>query len=140
MRYSFGLLKPDCVERGLVEKAFTLIRSSGLKIVYLRQIKLTRKDVEFLYSRCLQSTFFENLVNFMTSGDVIIYLVKSDNKKDDAIRILNSVTGFTDPSRAKSKTLRGLGENVCRNIAHSTADEETFWSEVRYFIDNKYMA
>lgn len=139
MRYSFGLLKPDCLERNLVGKAFELIQSRGLRIVYLKQTKLNRKDVEFLYSRCLKSTFFENLVNFMTSGDVIIYLVKSDTK-NDAISILNSVTGFTDPSGAKPNTLRGLGESVCRNIAHSTADRESFWSEVIYFINNQHVA
>lgn len=134
MRYSFGLLKPDCIERNLVEKAFDLIRSRGLEIIYLRQIKLSRKDVEFLYSRCRQSTFFENLVTFMTSGYVIIYLVKSTDEKVDTIKVLNSITGFTDPLGAKPNTLRGLGENVCRNIAHSTTNKKTFWSEVHYFI------
>ncbi len=122
MRYSFGLLKPDCLERDLVEKAFELIQSRGLKIIYSRQIRLNKRDVEFLYSRCRQSDFFENLINFMTSGNVIIYLVKSVDKKDNAIRILNSVTGFTDPSRSKKKTLRSLGENV------------------QYFINNQHVA
>jgi len=136
MRYSFGLLKPDCLERNLVEEAFKLIQMRGLDIIYSRQIRLNKKDVEFLYDRCRQNSFFESLVDFMTSGNVIIYLVKSSNINDDAIRILNSVVGFTDPSGAKPNTLRSLGENVCRNIAHSTTNEETFWSEVKYFISN----
>lgn len=136
MKYSFGILKPDCVERNLIEKVFQLIRARELKIIYSKQIRLSERDVEFLYGRCRQYNFFENMIKFMTSGDVVIYLVKSKNE-EDAIRILNSVTGSTDPTKAKQGTLRGLGENVCRNIAHSTADSETFWSEVKYFLNNK---
>ena len=137
MRYSFGLLKPDCLERNLVEKAFRLVELRGLQIIYSRQTRLNKEDVDFLYSRCRQNDFFENLINFMISGDIIVYLVKSANDKEDAIRILNSVTGFTDPVMAKSDTLRGLGENVRRNIAHSVADKKAFWSEVGYFINNR---
>lgn len=136
MRYSFGLLKPDCLERNLVEKVFELIRSRGLRVVHSRQIRLSKEDVSFLYRRCRQSDFFENLVKFMISGDTIIFLVKSTNN-EDAIRILNSVTGFTDPRKAKLGTLRKLGENVRRNIAHSTADKKTFWSETKYFFNDK---
>lgn len=136
MKYSFGILKPDCIERNLIEKAFQLIQSRGLEIIYSKQIRLSKRDVEFLYSRCRQYDFFENMIKFIISGDAVIYLVKSKNE-EDAIHTLNSVTGFTDPARAKHGTLRGLGENVCRNISHSTANSETFWSEVKYFLSNK---
>lgn len=69
----------------------------------------------------------------MTSGEVIIYIAEAPNGKC-AIATLNSVTGHTNPELAKSNTLRSLGSDVCENIAHSTADENTFWDEVRYFL------
>lgn len=72
----------------------------------------------------------------MTSGDVVIYVVEAVNG-ECAIRTLNSVTGHTDPLQAKPGTLRRFGLSVCENIAHSTADEQTFWSEVNHLMNQQ---
>lgn len=133
MKYSFGVLKPDCLKRGLVEDVFGLVRSGGLDIVFSRRQMLTTSDAEFLYSRCKESDFFQGLIEFMTSGEVIIYIVKSEDQIC-AIDSLNRVTGHTNPADAKPQTLRNLGISIRENIAHSTADESTFWSEVNYFL------
>lgn len=133
MRYSLGILKPDCVRRGLVDQAFELVRGYGLRIVLTKRMKLEPKDAEFLYSRCRESHFFESLVEFMTSGEVILYLVEARNGTC-AIKGLNKVTGYTNPADAREGTLRSLGKDVCENISHSTADATTFWSEARYFL------
>lgn len=133
MRYSLGILKPDCLRRGLVDQAFELVRGHGLRVVFTKKMKLERKDVEFLYSRCRESHFFGNLVEFMTSGEVILYLVETGNGTC-AIKGLNKVTGYTNPADARKGTLRSLGKDVRENIAHSTADATTFWSEARHFL------
>lgn len=133
MRYSFGILKPDCLRRGLVADAVNLVCELGLKIIYLRRCRLATNDAEFLYSRCKGSDFFPGLVEFMTSGEVILYIVESENGVC-AIECLNKATGYTDPVNAKPRTLRSMGRSIRENIAHSTADQDTFWSEVRYFL------
>ena len=138
MKYSFGVLKPDCIERGLVQTAFRLMSGRGLEVVYHKQQRLNRKDAEFLYARCRQSSFFPDLVEFMTSGDVVIYVVESLNG-GDAIRTLNSVVGHTDPTQAKPGTIRGLGESVRRNLSHSTIDTRTFTREVQYFLSDEQL-
>jgi len=69
----------------------------------------------------------------MTSGEVILYLVEARNGTC-AIKGLNKVTGYTNPADAREGTLRSLGKDVRENIAHSTADATTFWSEARYFL------
>lgn len=133
MNYSFGILKPDCLSRGLTSKALDLVFARGLKLVYSRQYTMKREEVEFLYSRCRDKVFYPNLLNFMTSGDVLMFIVKSE-EGINAIKTLNRVTGHTDPDTAAEGTLRSLGEDVCRNIAHSTADEISFRREAMYFL------
>lgn len=133
MKYSFGMLKPDCIKRNLVSKATDLIERGGLKIIFSKRTLLEKRDVSFLYSRCKESPFFENLITFISSGEVVLYIVEA-SEGICAIRTLNSVTGNTDPAKAKPNTLRSLGISVCENIAHSTDNEKTFWSEVTYFL------
>ncbi|MBI2065535.1 MAG: hypothetical protein HYT68_00480 [Candidatus Zambryskibacteria bacterium] len=136
MKHSFGVLKPDCVRRNLVNQAFKLIRSSGLKVIFSKKLRFEPKDAEFLYFRCRNSYFFESLIKFMTSGEVVIYIVEARNG-ECAINILNEIVGHTDPTKAKPGTLRSLGIDVCENITHSTADEKSFQSEVMYFLNNE---
>jgi nucleoside-diphosphate kinase len=139
MRYSFGILKPDCIRRNLVEEAQRLVLVSGLQIVFSKKRRLERPDVEFLYSRCRNSDFFGNLIRFMISGDVVTYVVESRDGSC-AIRTLNEVTGHTNPENAQPGSLRHLGVNVCENIAHSTMDEGSFWAEIRYFLTEEELA
>ncbi len=134
MGYSFGVLKPDCLERGLRQRAFSRIEGVGLTVVFEKKLRFSRADAEFLYDRCRSSSFFENLVRFMTSNDVVVYVVKGDGC---AIETLNEVVGHTNPSLAKSGTLRSLGESVCRNISHSTASPETLKREASYFLSTQ---
>lgn len=136
MRYSLGILKPDCVRRGLVDVALGLVQNYGLRVIFKKKTLLESKDAEFLYSRCAEADFFKPLVKFMTSGEVLIYIVEIDGD-DCAIKILNEATGHTDPSVARSGTIRKLGLSVRENLAHSTMNEETFWSELVYFLTEK---
>jgi len=139
VKYSFGILKPDCVRRGLVDDAFTMVRKFDLEIILYKKTLLTVQDVEFLYSRCSAAPFFQNLVRFMTSGEVVVYLVRSSGEMC-AIKALNKATGYTDPLVARPGTLRSMGTDVCENIAHSTSDQESFWAEVRHFLPGEVNA
>lgn len=136
MKYSFGILKPDCVRRDLIDQAFEVVRARGLKVIFSKKIRLTSESAQFLYNRCRESNFFENLIYFMTSGDVVVYVVEALNG-ECAIKTLNSATGHTNPAQAKPNTLRSLGFDVCENIAHSTTDEQTFWLEVNHFLNEQ---
>jgi len=133
--FSFGVLKPDCVQRGLVEQAFTLIAERGLKVVLRKKVILSMVDAAFLYRRLTENDFFPYLVDFMTSAEVVLFVVQSQN--DNAIHELNSVTGHTDPALAKPKTLRSMGKNVRHNISHSSSDEATAREDYLYFFSKK---
>jgi len=134
MKHSFGLLKPDCLERELVEKALGLIENRGLKVVFIKKYRFSIEDVYFLYNHCIGKEFFGNMINFFTSNDSILYVVKTNNEEINVFKLLNSVVGDTNPINAKPNTLRNLGESISRNIAHSSSNEETFIREVCYFL------
>jgi len=133
-QYSFGVLKPDCIRRNLVSKAFELVESNKLEIIFKKEYLFSREDVEHLYERCLDAPWFNELVEYMTSGVSILYITKTKLENVCAIETLNNVTGFRIPEKAKEKTLRKLGTSVKENIAHSTSDIDKFWYEVRYFL------
>lgn len=133
--FSFGVLKPDCVQRGLVERAFALITERGLRVILRKKIIFSRTDVAFLYRRLIEKDFFPRLADFMTSAEIIVFVVQSENS--NAIHELNSVTGHTDPAQAKPKTLRRMGENICRNISHSSSDEVTAREDFLYFFSEE---
>ncbi len=133
--FSFGVLKPDCVQRRLVERAFALIAERGLEIVLRKKVILSRADAAFLYRRLAERDFFPRLVDFMTSAEVVLFVVQSQN--GDAVRELNGVTGHTDPAQAKPKTLRSMGENPCHNISHSSSDEATAREDFSYFFSDE---
>lgn len=136
-KYSFGVLKPDCIRRKLTQKAFQIIEKGGLKIIYRKDYKFSKKDVEHLYERCLDAPWIDTLVEYMTSNKSILYIAEIKDCNLCAITTLNDITGFRIPEQAKKGTLRRLGESVKENISHSTSDIDKFWYEVEYFFTSE---
>lgn len=134
MRYSLGIMKPDCIERGLIDKVFSMIRDSELKIIAKKILYLKQSDVDIIYKRCQHKEFYKDMSSFLLSGNVCVYVVEGDN----AINRLNVLVGETNPKLADIKTIRGeLGESIRRNITHSSMNEESFWKELNVFFTPK---
>lgn len=129
--FSFGMLKPDCLLRKLEEEAFRRIASFGLMVILQKRLRLGQIDIDFLYPQLTRKPFYSDMGYFLTSSDVLVFV--GIGKDDDAVNILNRVVGFTDPKYAKTGTLRELGHDVRRNIAHSASDIETAARSIKYF-------
>ena len=130
MWYSLGIMKPDCVERKLIDRVLSMIRRAGLKVVVVKMLSLTQDDIDIVYSRCKYKEFYSDMSAFLLSGDVCVYVIKGKN----AINKLNMLVGETDPKLASPSTIRGeLGESLRRNITHSSMNEESFWREIEIF-------
>jgi nucleoside diphosphate kinase len=129
--FSFGMLKPDCLQRQLETEAFRRITSGGLQVPLKKQIRLTQTDVSVLYSAVKDKPFYEEMSYFLISSDVIVFVVTGGDV--DVIRLLNRIVGFTNPSLAKSGTLRELGQNIRRNIAHSSSNIEEALKSLHHF-------
>lgn len=130
--YSFGMLKPDCVARGLEHEAFRRIERAGLCVIAAKRAKLDEAAVDVLYGEIRHKAHFEGLKYYLLSSEVVVFLAVGA----DAVRRLNSVVGFTDPAHAKPGTLRELGRDVRANIAHSASDaEQARQSAAHFFTD-----
>lgn len=130
MRYSLGIMKPDCVERGLIDRVLSMVINAGLKVMAVKILCLKQSDIDIVYERCKYKEFYKDMSAFLLSGDVCIYVVEGS----DAINRLNVLVGETNPLLADSGTIRGeLGESLRRNITHSSMNEDSFWKELNVF-------
>ena len=133
MSRSFGLLKPDCLRRGLEAEVLALIESAGLHIVQSKQVRLTRADVDVIWATCRGTYFYEDMVAFSLSGDCIIFIVEGE----DAVNRLSQLVGHFDPLIAIPGTIRHrFGISRMENVIHSSLDERAFRAEVNLFVSN----
>jgi nucleoside-diphosphate kinase len=128
---SFGMVKPDMVHDWDV--ILNLITLQGFKIVFHKRCRLTREDIEFLYTNQKDKPFFEEMVKFLTENDVVLFLVQKICETG-AVKDLKEFCGDTDPSIAKQKTLRKLfGKSKTRNAVHASDSEQNAKRESIYF-------
>ncbi len=130
MERTLSIIKPDVVERDQIGAILQHIEGAGLRIVALRMLELDRRQAEGFYEVHRERPFFDSLVEFMTSGPVVVSVVEGD----DAIARYRKLMGATDPEQADEGTLRKLfGTNVERNAVHGSDSPDTARAEVAYF-------
>ena len=133
--YSSGMLKPDCVKRGLVEEVLSYLEEKGLEIVIKKEVSLNKEDVDVLYGELYSTAeFYPGLCESMMSGKAVFYVVRSEN----AIDLLNDLVGSTEPTKAADYTVRRkYGTNIRENVIHSTENERTFRLETNHFLSRE---
>lgn len=130
MERSLGFLKPDCLKRELENEVLGLITSSGFKIVTMKKVRLTRKDIGIVWHSCRRMDFYEDMVDFSTLGDCVVFIVEGE----DAINRLTNLVGHYDPAKAEEGTVRRLfGTSPMKNIIHSSSDTEAYEKEKALF-------
>lgn len=127
---TLSIIKPDAVSDGLTGKILAKLESEGLKIIALRKMHLMRKQAEGFYAVHKERPFFDSLVEFMTSGPVVVSVLEADN----AIQRYRTVMGATDPAQAEDETIRKLyGSNIQNNAVHGSDGPDTARTEIGYF-------
>jgi nucleoside-diphosphate kinase len=127
---TFTMIKPDAVERGLVDEVIDRIKGTGLKIVAMHREKLDRAKAEELYSVHRGKDFFEKLVEHVLSGEVVVMLVEGDR----AVVRMRELIGATDPTKAEKGTIRGdLATDITHNVIHAADSPESFEREAQIF-------
>ena len=109
---TFSILKPDATSRNLTGAINAVIEKAGLRIVAQKRVRWTRAQAEAFYGEHKARPFFGELVNFMTSGPIVLQVLEGE----DAITKYRDVMGATDPKESKDGTIRKLfavskGEN-----------------------------
>ena len=127
---TFSIIKPDATCRNLTGKVNAVIEDAGLRIVAQRRIRMTRPKAEKFYEVHKERPFFRELVDFMTSGPVVVQVLEGAN----AVARYREVMGATDPAQAADGTIRKLyGESVGENSVHGSDSLENARIEIAQF-------
>ncbi|MFZ5953921.1 MAG: nucleoside-diphosphate kinase [Candidatus Dependentiae bacterium] len=130
MQRTFAMIKPDAVAAGNSGKIIDLIEKNGFTIVRMQKATLTKPQVETFYGVHKERPFFGEMVNFITSGPVVIMALEKDN----AIQAWRDLMGTTDPAKAAEGTIRKLfGANIGNNAVHGSDAPETAKQELALF-------
>jgi len=127
MERTFFMIKPDGVQRGLVGKIIQRIEEKGLKIVAMKFKQLPIEVAEEHYAEHVGKPFFQDLVDFITSGPAVPMVVEGEGTISEVRRI----NGATNPAEAMPGTIRGdFGLDVGRNVVHGSDSPESAAREI----------
>jgi nucleoside-diphosphate kinase len=127
---TLSIIKPDAVERNVIGEIYTRFERAGLKIVAAKMTWLARPDAEGFYAVHRERPFFKDLVEFMTSGPVMIQVLEGDN----AIAKNRDLMGATDPKKAAPGTIRAdFAQSIDANAVHGSDSPETAETEIEFF-------
>jgi nucleoside-diphosphate kinase len=127
---TFSILKPDATARNLTGAINAMIEKAGLRIVGQRRIRMSRGDAEKFYEVHRERPFYGELVEFMTSGPVVVQVLEGDN----AVAKYREVMGATDPAKAADGTIRKVhAKSVGENSVHGSDSAENAKKEIAQF-------
>ena len=127
---TLSIIKPDAVARNVIGEIYARFEKAGLKIVAARMMHLSRTDAEGFYAVHRERPFFKDLVDFMTTGPVMVQVLEGES----AIAKNRELMGATDPKKAAPGTIRAdFARSIDANAVHGSDAIETAKVEIAYF-------
>ena len=127
---TFSIIKPDATRRNLTGAVTKMLEDSGLRVVASKRIRMTREQAEGFYAVHRERPFFGDLVEFMTSGPVVVQVLEGD----DAVKRNREVMGATNPADAAEGTIRKVfAESIEANTVHGSDSDENATIEIEFF-------
>ncbi len=127
---TFSIIKPDAVAKNVIGKIYSRFEDGGLRIVASRMLHLTREQAGAFYAVHKERPFYNDLVDFMTSGPVMVQVLEGEN----AIARNREVMGATNPQEAAPGTIRAdFAKTVDENAVHGSDAPETAEVEIAFF-------
>jgi len=127
---TLSIVKPDAVAKNKIGAILSRFEEAGLRVVAARMLHLGRSQAEGFYAVHRERPFFADLVEFMTSGPVLVQVLEGDN----AIARNREVMGATDPKQAEKGTIRAdFASNIEENAVHGSDAPATAAQEIAYF-------
>jgi nucleoside-diphosphate kinase len=128
--YTFAIIKPNAVNNGKTGAILAMINDRGFEIAALRMIKVDKEQAESFYNVHRDRPFFRSLIEFMTSGPVVVMILKHAN----AVEEFRKLIGATDPAKAEEGTIRKLfAVSVTMNAVHGSDSDENAKRESGFF-------
>jgi nucleoside-diphosphate kinase len=133
LQRTLSIVKPDGVRKGVVGEVVRRFEKEGIRIVAMRMFHLSRRQAEGFYAVHRERPFFSSLVEFMTSGPVVVMALEGD----DVIARNRALMGATDPAKADKGTIRAdFADNIEQNVVHGSDGPDTAATEIAYFFSS----
>ena len=127
---TFSILKPDATRRNLTGAINAVIEKAGLKIIAQKRIHMSKAQAETFYGVHSERAFFNDLVDFMISGPVVVQVLEGEN----AVAAHRDIMGATNPENAEAGTIRKeFAESIEANSVHGSDSLENAATEMAYF-------
>ena len=128
--FTFSIIKPNAVRTGKTGPILAMINEGGFEIAAMRMVKLTIPQAESFYAVHKGKPFFEGLIEFMTSGPVVVMILRHEN----AVEQFRKLIGATDPAKAEPGTIRRtFAVSVQMNAVHGSDSAENAIVESNFF-------
>jgi nucleoside-diphosphate kinase len=130
MERTLSIIKPDATKRNISGRINQIIEENDLRIIAQKRIKLSFDQAKKFYSTHNKKPFFNDLINYMTSGPVIVQVLEANN----AVNKYREIMGATNPEKAKNGTIRKkLALNVQENSVHGSDSIKNAKNEINFF-------
>ena len=127
---TLSIIKPDATKRNLIGRIVSKLESSGLKVIAQKKIQLTELQAKQFYKVHEERPFYNDLVNFMISGPVVVQVLEGEN----AVIKNRQVMGATNPDEAEEGTIRKeFAESLEANSVHGSDSIENAYQEISFF-------
>jgi len=127
---TFSILKPDATRRNLTGKIIAKFEENGLRVVASKRIRMTKEQAEAFYAVHKERPFYNSLVEYMTSGPVVVQVLEGE----DAVAKNRKIMGATNPAMAEEGTIRKeFAESVEANSVHGSDSPENAAIEIAFF-------
>jgi nucleoside-diphosphate kinase len=129
---TFSIIKPNAVSKNVIGEVVSRFEKRGLRIAAAKFTKLSKEKAEGFYIEHKERPFFGSLVQFMTSGPVLLMVLEGEN----AVQLNRDIMGATDPAKAAPGTIRkDFADNIEANAVHGSDSPKSAEREIAYFFD-----
>lgn len=127
---TLSIIKPDAVSKNVIGEIYSRFEKAGLKIVAAKMVQLNEDSAGGFYAEHKGKGFFEDLIQFMTSGPVMLQVLEGS----DAITLNRKLMGATNPTEAESGTIRAdFASSIDANAVHGSDSQQSATREIEYF-------
>lgn len=132
MQRSLSIVKPDGVNKNLIGEVIRRFEKTGIRVIALKMMHITKKQAEGFYAVHRQRPFFDSLTTFMCSGPIVPMVLEGK----DAIKKVRDIMGATNPKDAAPGTIRkDFADSIESNIVHGSDGPDTAAFEISYFFN-----
>ena len=130
---TLSIIKPDAVKKNVIGKILTRFEDAGLRVLAIQMRQLSSEDAGQFYSVHRERPFFGELVEYMTTGPVVVSVLEGPN----AIAMNRTLMGATDPKKADKGTIRAdFADSIAANAVHGSDSAENAKTEIKFFFPN----